>query len=84
MPLRPAPKDAAPMSLNPIIAKNWHKKDPVDFFSNARPRAETTNQTMSMVGHYSADMKLSKHLGLDRQRCHTAPVQNRLGSTTGL
>jgi hypothetical protein len=46
---RPAPTPT-PDRLNPIIANHWVKRFPVDYYVAARPLAQTTNQTLSMIG----------------------------------
>eukprot|EP00878_Enallax_costatus_P027365 GHUV01029448.1.p1 GENE.GHUV01029448.1~~GHUV01029448.1.p1 ORF type:complete len:224 (+),score=48.23 GHUV01029448.1:56-673(+) len=42
-------------TLHPITLKSYHKKYQMDFLAAARPAAQTTNQTMRMLGTYEGD-----------------------------
>jgi hypothetical protein len=37
---------------------------PLDFMAAARPQAQTTNQTLRMMGTYSSDAAVAKALGV--------------------
>ncbi|WIA35534.1 hypothetical protein OEZ86_003960 [Tetradesmus obliquus] len=51
-------------SLHPITLKSYYKHFPLDFMSAARPQAQTTNQTLRMLGTYSSDAAVAKALGV--------------------
>ncbi|KAI8475691.1 MAG: hypothetical protein J3K34DRAFT_464578 [Monoraphidium minutum] len=69
--LREAAAAAAPAlgALHLITLKSFKKarrpggKFPIDFFAAARPRAQTTNQTLRMVGLYEEDGFMMARMG---------------------
>lgn len=58
-----AAKDQPAQDLNNITALNSHKRHSVDFMCATRPQAQTTNQTMRMLGTYKSDAQVIKKLG---------------------
>jgi hypothetical protein len=42
-------------TMHPLVAKRYKQKYPMDFLISIRPDAETTNQTLRMLGTYRTD-----------------------------
>lgn len=47
-------------TLHPLTLKSYKNKFPLDFLAAARPAAQTTNQTMRMLGTYTGDEQLAR------------------------
>lgn len=50
-------------SLHPMVAKRFKQKHPVEFMNSIRPDAETTSQTLRMLGTYPTDQVHADRMG---------------------